>query len=103
MSGLPRVAFLAQSPGVPSAPETVELCVPADVETAEILLALARRYEVVAGKRSSIDRVYLDTFDRRLHAAGLRMWRGAARSAGDGGVRLTLEGAGRPCAGVVAV
>src|SRR3954447_7393020 len=47
---------------VPSVPSSVELCVPADVDTAQILEAVGRRFDVAAPASSAVDRVYFDTF-----------------------------------------
>ena len=63
------------------------------MEAAQILDAVAGKFDVAPAASSPVDRVYFDTFDGRLRQAGLRMWRDRRRRHG-AGVSLTLEAAG---------
>lgn len=74
-------------------PEPVEFCLPPALDPVAVVDALGRRVSVVPGSWSSADRVYLDTFDGRLRAAGITLSR-VARPPRDGAVHLTLADAG---------
>ena len=80
-------------PVVPHAERSVELRMPPALDLDGVIGALRRHAEIVAEPPRFTDRVYLDTFDGRLHAAGLTLWRPATE---DGGVTLTLEEAHGP-------
>jgi CHAD domain-containing protein len=76
-------------PIVPQADAPVALLMPPDIEDDALISALRRHYDLNVESPRSIDRVYLDTFDGRLHAAGLTLWRAAKPAVAD--VGLTLE------------
>ena len=78
---------------MPQVPRPIEFCLPPELDAVAVVDALGRRVEVVPGSWSSADRVYFDTFDGRLRAAGVTLSR-AARKQRDGAVRLTLADAG---------
>src|SRR3954471_23852576 len=65
----------ATIPAVPQVPDPIVFSLPADIDPAAILDAVGQRVDVVAGSVSSADRVYLDTFDGRLRAAGMTLSR----------------------------
>lgn len=68
------------------------LVMPPTIEVNGVIAALGRDVDVVAESPQSIDRVYLDTFDGRLHRAGLTLWRAATPTDSD----LILEEPGKP-------
>jgi CHAD domain-containing protein len=71
----------------------LELVLPADLDAAAATALIAERIGAAAGRPRTTDCLVLDTFDRRLRAAGLR----AEQQAGDHGrVTLTLHAPGAP-------
>ena len=71
----------------------LDLVLPASLDGAALTHLLSDRLEVKVGKPSTLDRVLLDSFDRRLRAAGLSADLSAGR-AGSG--TLTLREPGAP-------
>ncbi|MEA2135319.1 MAG: hypothetical protein QOC68_3228 [Solirubrobacteraceae bacterium] len=63
-------------------PTPIELLLPPALDRAATVALLAERLELKVGRPRTEDRVLLDSFDRRLRAAGLRAERPAGRGAG---------------------
>jgi CHAD domain-containing protein len=76
-------------PIVRQAAAPVALLMPPDIDDNALISALRRHLDVDVESSRSLDRVYLDTFDGRLHAAGLTVWRAVKPS--NSAVGLTLE------------
>lgn len=77
---------------MPYAGDPVALQMPPGINGDDVITALRQHVEVVVEPPLATDRVYLDTFDGRLHATGVTLWR-AARPP-DATVGLTMEEAG---------
>lgn len=74
---------------VPHADPPVALLMPPDVDDDAVIAVLRSHHDVDVEPSRSIERVYLDTFDGRLHAAGLTAWHAGEPT--DAGIELTLE------------
>ena len=74
-------------------PTPIELLLPPGLDRAAAVALLAKRLKLHVGRPHTEDRVLLDTFDRRLRAAGLRAERPAGRGAGR---LLTVHEPGAP-------
>ena len=62
-------------------PTPTELLLPPGLDRAATVALLAKRLRLHVGRARTEDRVLLDSFDRRLRAAGLRAERPAGRRA----------------------
>jgi len=70
-------------------PDPVELILPEGFDAHGVRRALGGHFEVDLAPPSSSDRVFLDTFDGRMHAAGVTVWREVRTRSGQ--VPVTLE------------